>query len=97
MEGLTKALVFIRRKALKQFTFKDGLQVPLGEVACVFGPDIMLDKSRYPSPQEFNGLRFVDDTIASSSTEIQDSDTRAKGLTEVSKDFIVWGFGSKAW
>ncbi|KAL8847470.1 MAG: hypothetical protein Q9221_007496 [Calogaya cf. arnoldii] len=51
----------IRRKALKPYTFSNGgPRVSIGDIACVPSWEIMHDAAKYPNPEMFDGLRFVD-------------------------------------
>jgi len=87
--------VSIRRKALKEYTFSNGgPHVPIGEVACVSAWDITHDESKYPNAGEFDGLRFVKSTAAS---KLADNVMRGTTFTDASKDWPVWGLGSKVW
>ena len=94
-------LVAIRRKALKPYTFsKNGPHVPAGEIACVPAWEIMHDEKQYPQADKFDGLRFVDDNevITTPSEQVKKKNPmRGTELTEASKDFPIWGLGSKVW
>lgn len=86
--------VSIRRKALKPFQFaNNGPRVEVGQIACVSAYDVMHNETKYPNPQVFDGLRFVKD----SSTAMEGEAMRGTTLTEGTKDFPIWGFGSKIW
>ena len=65
----------------------------MGQIACVSAYDIMHDETKYPNAQVFDGLRFVKD----SSTASEGEEMRGTTLTEGTKDFPIWGFGSKIW
>ena len=85
---------------MKAFTFsKGGPHIEIGQIACVAGSDIMHNEIRYPSPGTFDGLRFVrnpsllSDEIQSRGSE----EMRGTTFTDGSKDFPIWGFGSKIW
>jgi len=81
----------LRRKALKPFTFSNGgPHVPEGQIACLPAAEILTNPAKYPNPQQFDGLRFLK---PSANVQTEESDSK---LTDVSKDFPVWGFGSKA-
>ena len=87
----------IRRKALRPYTFSHGgPHVASGEIACVPAWEIMHNESRYPQPDEFDGLRFAQNTIATMSKQ-GESDQRGTTFTDASKDFPIWGLGSKVW
>jgi len=77
----------IRRKALEPYTFQGGApSVPLGGTACVSAHDLMHDPQTYPSPDTFQGARFV---------PTEDGAPQSK-FTDVSEKFPVWGYGSLA-
>ena len=89
--------VAIRRKAMKPFQFKNGgPYVDVGEIACVSAWDIMHNESKYPRPDTFDGLRFVP---AAHKTVEGAPNNVLRGTTFVdgSKDFPIWGLGSKIW
>lgn len=89
--------VSIRRKALKPFTFSNGgPHVSVGEIACVPGWEIMHDESKYPNAETFDGLRFVTNTHSTTSGS-SDNILRGTTFTDASKDFPIWGLGSKVW
>lgn len=55
----------------------------------------MHDEFKYPNPTEFDGFRFV----ASHPTRISNDSSGSKRgtpFTEASKDYPIWGLGSKA-
>ena len=87
----------IRRKALKPYTFSHGgPQVAVGQIACVPAWDLMHDEDRYPNPNTFEGLRFVPSTHQS----VKDGSgnpLRGTVFTDASRDFPIWGHGSKVW
>ncbi|MCJ1312323.1 hypothetical protein MMC25_005997 [Agyrium rufum] len=81
----------IRRKALKPFTFSNGgPHVPEGSVACVSSWDTLHNPLKYQNPDSFTPDRFRQ-------TEAQEGNKRhLSKSTEVSEDFPVWGFGTRA-
>lgn len=82
----------IRRKALKPFTFSNGgPHVPLGSVACVSSWDILHDPSKYPNPYDFNPKRFEH------ADSPDGNHARRDKFTNISDDFPMWGFGTRAW
>ena len=89
----------IRRKALKPFTFADGTHVPAGDIACAPAWEIMHNEAKYPRPQDFEGLRFAKerDLPLGSASGTGDEPMRGTVLTDASKDFPIWGLGSKVW
>ena len=48
----------MNRKALKDFTFSNGMTVPKGSRVCVPSDAIHNDSEYYPGPHVFNGFRF---------------------------------------
>ncbi|KAF2704077.1 putative cytochrome P450 [Pleomassaria siparia CBS 279.74] len=77
----------IRRKALEPYTFQGGApSVPKGGTACVSAYDLMHDTRHYPSPNSFQGARFVPKNTAAPQSK----------FTEISEKFPVWGYGSLA-
>ena len=94
---LTSRSVGIRRKALKPFRFSHGgPQVAVGQIVCVSAWDLMHDEERYPSPNTFEGLRFVPSTHHSVK-EGSCNPLRGSRFTDASRDFPIWGLGSKVW
>lgn len=94
---LMSLAVGIRRKAMKPLQFKNGgPYVKVGEIACVSAWDIMHNESKYPQPDTFDGLRFVP---AAHKTVEGAPNNVLRGTTFVdgSKDFPIWGLGSKIW
>lgn len=88
--------VAVRRKALKPFTFShNGSHVATGQIACLSGWEL-LHESRYPDHDEFQGFLFVENH-ATGPAALSASKARGTSFTEASKDFPIWGLGSKAW
>ena len=88
----------IRRKALQPFVFRStGYQVPVGQIVCVPAWDFMHDRNRYPSPEKFDGLRFIKDPQVRNLSSSDDDGMRGTTFTDASKDFPIWGLGSKVW
>lgn len=95
--SLTKKPVAIRRKALNPFRFPDGgPQLQPGQVACVSSYDIMHDPVKYPRPHEFDGFRFLSSSDGKPSG-VEEQPLRGTKFVDGSKDFPIWGFGSKIW
>ncbi|CAD6592998.1 MAG: hypothetical protein ASARMPREDX12_006647 [Alectoria sarmentosa] len=87
--------VGIRRKALRPFKFSNGgPHVPVGKIACVSAWEIMHNEAKYPLADTFDGLRFIK---AKDKTESGSAGTSLRGtkFTDASKDFPIWGLGSK--
>lgn len=91
--------VNIRRKAIHPFTFsKGGPHLAVGDIACVSAWDIMHNEEKYPMPHEFDGHRFINDPFATSKhLRLHDGDMRGTTFADASKDFPIWGYGSKVW
>ena len=97
MVTLTDLVVAIRRKALRPYTFSNGgPHVAAGEMACVSGWDLMHDSAKYPNPDDFDGLRFVKPSVLTPAV-VEEQSMRGTSLTDATKDFPIWGLGSKAW
>ena len=89
--------VGIRRKALKPYTFANGgPHVAAGEIACVPAWDFMHDPAKYPEPEAFDPLRFVP-TSHDAVKGAPENLLRGTSVTDASKDFPIWGLGSKVW
>ncbi|KAL8745382.1 MAG: hypothetical protein Q9190_002461 [Brigantiaea leucoxantha] len=88
----------VRRKALKPYTFSKGApHIQRDEVICVSSYDLMHDAQKYPRPSDFDGLRFVKNMPSTLDYKASDSPMRGTPVTEVSKDFPIWGYGSNVW
>lgn len=75
---------------MKPFTYSNGgPHVPLHGITAVSGEEMMHNETKYPDALTFNGLRFVN----TGATKPTDSGS----MTEVSKDYVLWGLGSLAW
>ena len=81
---------------MKAYKFSNGgPYVGVGEIACVSGWDIMHDEAKYDKPFEFDGLRFIKDRKAI--VESGRGEMRGTQFSDASKDYPVWGYGSKVW
>ena len=90
----------IRRKALKPFQFANGgPKLQTGQIACAPAYEIMHNEAKYPHPHDFDGLRFVKGTgiISRGSMKSEGGETRGTTLTDGTKDFPIWGLGSRIW
>ena len=88
--------VAVRRRALQPFTFSHGgPHVATGQIVCLSAEELMHDELVYPNPKEFDGFRFVEghDTGFAGSSDTK----RGTLFTEASKEYPIWGLGSKAW
>ena len=56
----------------------------------------MHDESKYPNANLFDGHRFVKTTYSTASGP-PDNEMRGTTFTDASKDFPIWGLGSKVW
>lgn len=70
--------------------------MPVGKIACVSAWDIMHNEAKYPNADTFDGHRFIK---AENNTDSESADTSLRGttFTDASKDFPIWGLGSKVW
>ena len=97
MSALLNYRVSIRRKALKPYHFSNGgPSVAVGEIACVSGWDIMHDETKYPQADEFDGHRFLEES-SSKRPPTHTEEMKGTVFTDASKDFPIWGLGSKVW
>ena len=94
---LTVSVVGVRRKALKPYTFSNGgPHVAAGEIACVPAWEFMHDPAKYPEPDAFDPLRFV--PVSHEAVKGgRENPLRGTTVTDASKDFPIWGLGSKVW
>lgn len=68
----------------------------MGQIASVPAWEFMHEKSQYPDPERFDGHRFVKGQ-KSGNTSSSDNPMRGTTFTDASKDFPIWGLGSKVW
>ncbi|KAF2121685.1 cytochrome P450 [Lophiotrema nucula] len=69
----------IRRQALDDFRFSDGLLIPKGSWVCVPHRAMMRDEKHFPHARHFDGRRFLK--------------PEDKGLSHHSDSWLVWGAG----
>ncbi|ERF69700.1 hypothetical protein EPUS_03692 [Endocarpon pusillum Z07020] len=91
----------VRRQALKEFTFSDGLHLRRGDWVCVPHRSLMRDENNFPDALSFHGFRFVGTQHNKDSSNEQDHSSAgipAKGsfLTD-SSDSLIWGLGRIVW
>ena len=87
----------IRRKALQPYVFQStGHHVQVGQIACVPAWEFMHDKSQYPNPETFDGHRFIKDKQNWTGSSLSNG-MRGTTFTDPSRDFPIWGLGSKVW
>ncbi|EED20038.1 cytochrome P450, putative [Talaromyces stipitatus ATCC 10500] len=79
--------IAIRRKALEDYTFSDGYtKVPAGAVVCVDSYAASHNPRIYPRPETFDAGRFTNGQ----------SHDQTNRFTDVSENYLIWGFGSLA-
>lgn len=76
----------IRRQALENFTFSDGLEVPKGSWVCVPHRAMMRDEQYFPHAQHFDGYRFLEKNATKEEEEAARLSTRTDA-------WMVWGAG----
>ena len=82
---------------MQPYTFSNGgPHASIGDIVCVPSWDILHNGSKYPNPESFDGLRFVKDNHSETSP-VGDGVMRGTTFTDASKDFPIWGLGSKVW
>lgn len=82
---------------MKPFQFEnDGSRLEAGQIACVPAYDIMHNEVEYPHPHDFDGLRFMKGAGVAIESQTG-GEMRGTTLTDGSKDFPIWGYGSKIW
>ena len=76
-----------------------GPHVARGEIACISAYDVMHNETKFPRPNEFDGLRFVkgQSTASAGNALHQGFGMRGTTFIDASKDFPIWGFGSRVW
>lgn len=84
LDGLT-----VQRKALKNFTFSNGMQVPAGNLVAVPQRVVMSDPERYTEPQKFNPYRYMKNR--------GNPDAAITKFTDVNWDYTFWGSPRKSW
>ena len=94
-------LAGVRRQALKQFTFSDGLEIRRGEWVCVPHRSLMRDENNYPDALRFDGFRFVGAQHRNDNGDESDKRSArmaAEGsfLTD-SSGSLIWGLGRIIW
>ncbi|KAI9707821.1 MAG: hypothetical protein M1820_004426 [Bogoriella megaspora] len=79
----------IRRQALQQFTFSDGLKVHKGDWVCVPHRSMMRDDAYFSNALHFNGFRFVQRSEQKENFSANASD----GRSQLVGAEYVWGYG----
>ena len=80
----------VRRQALEDFSFSDGLRVPKGSWVCVPHRAMMRDEQYFPQAEHFDGRRFLK-SFASKEEE------EAARLSTRTDSWMVWGAGRITW
>ncbi|KAF2475217.1 cytochrome P450 [Lindgomyces ingoldianus] len=76
----------VRRQALEDFRFSDGLLVPKGSWVCVPHRAMMRDDRHFPEADRFDGRRFLPRLPTPEALE-------ASRLSQRSNEWLVWGAG----
>lgn len=90
----------VRRKALQPYAFTKGSpHVQKDEITCVSSYELMRDEQFFPESERFDGLRFVKDLKISAAAGGKGfgNPMRGTSVTDVSKEYPVWGYGSHFW
>lgn len=77
----------MQRKAIKSFTFSDGVHVPAGNLIAIPQREIMRDPNLYSTPEIFDPCRFM---------SVSEKDAVVK-YTDVKWGYTFWGSPRKAW
>ncbi|KXX75838.1 Ent-kaurene oxidase [Madurella mycetomatis] len=91
-----------RRRALQPFTFSDGTALNVGDWACSPSGVMMRDPSQFPSPERFDGFRFVDPAVLENLDRPLDPQAQPKTsqkpaqFTDIDSSFLMWGYGRMA-
>lgn len=79
----------LQRKAAKNFTFSNGMQIPAGNLDVVLQQVVMSDPDRYTEPQMFDPYRYM------KNKDILDA--AITKFTDVNWDYTFWGSPRKSW
>ncbi|PPQ82607.1 hypothetical protein CVT25_007121 [Psilocybe cyanescens] len=77
------------RKALKDFTFSNGVTVPAGTYLAVASLSTHLDENNYDNAHEFKGFRFAD-------VREEEGEGTKHQMVSLSPDFLTFGTGRHA-
>lgn len=80
----------LNRKAVKQYTFSNGVTVPSGTHLVVLISQLHKDESVYPNANTFEGLRFYN-------LREQNGDQAKYYCANTNTDFLIFGHGQHAW
>lgn len=83
-------LVGTKRKALKPYTFRNGVTIPQGETVASPMISIHMDNSIYENAKEFRGFRF-------SGLREREGEIAKHQSVNTSTEFLVFGHGEHAW
>ena len=96
-------IVSTRRHALQPFTLSDGTKLHVGDWACTPVRALMQNPEHYPKPLEFNGFRFVEQSIleqtagATFDQVLQEEPSKLTDTYDKNNSWHVWGTGRMAW
>ncbi|GAB1311480.1 hypothetical protein MFIFM68171_01690 [Madurella fahalii] len=91
-----------RRRALQPFAFSDGTTLNVGDWACSPSGAMMRDSSQFPSPNKFDGFRFVDPAVLRNLDHPLEPQAQPKTeqkpaqFTDIDSSFLMWGYGRMA-
>ena len=83
--------VTITRKALKPFTFSNGISVPEGTFISAPSTAIHYDPANYVNPHEFDGFRFTQKEDCAPGIEARNK------MVASQPEYIPFGLGKHAW
>ncbi|KAF8325934.1 cytochrome P450, partial [Amanita rubescens] len=82
-------LLTVTRKAVKDFTFSNGMTIPAGSLISVPHRCVHQDAENYPDPDIFDGFRFA-------KKREQEGESTKHGMATPTPDFMVFGHGRHA-
>ena len=86
----------LNRKALKPFTFSNGVTVPAGTYLAGHLYGTHHDSGIYDRPEEFDGFRFVEEKQEAGDSEKEVRKARQTMYT-TSKTYLPFGHGRHSW
>ena len=78
------------RKAMKPFTFSNGVTIPKGMLVVAPIMPLHLDESNYENPQEFDGFRF-------SKLREKEGESAKHHSSHTGIEYLQFGHGHHAW
>ncbi|KAH9477625.1 Cytochrome P450 monooxygenase 103 [Psilocybe cubensis] len=78
------------RKALKDFTFSNGVTVPAGTYIAFAALPTHLDERNYDNAKEFQGFRFID-------IRDEEAEGTKHQIVSINSEFLIFGTGRHAW